>query len=354
MNTKPLVVCLLVVLLSVSARERLQGAEPPLPEFYGVYIFADGKLYNPDPKEKAFSTLTSVPVSRTEAQLKVHGATVNVPVLPASMNLLVFSKGDPVQVAAKLPLHQLSFVRRLTIQNGPHPPIVYQPRSWVAATDPGYVGVGETAIEMRFKPVKGQNEMVLAVPSTPLSPGVYSISGEFLFAVMPLDEAVAARCQEAALGGGVIGWRLSPCGNAGDQVSETPAKEPSGRIRGRRAGASGTGVGFIVSTNDVPVYADATTTETKARLAAGEAVANGKGTFLGSVKEFSLEESNGRTHIVYLENRHIRNGWVESKQLTRFDYDCSCSSNCSPLAMTMLQGSTWNECYERARQSNGQ
>lgn len=117
------------------------------------------------------------------------------------------------------------------------------------------------------------------------------------------------------------------------------------------AGTGTSGVGFIIIGSEVPVFEKADGLEVKAHLSSGTPAANAKGSFLGAPAEFALEEKNGRTHILYLQDRRMRVGWVDSRQLSRFGYDCSCARRCDPLRLTLLQGSSWNDCFERSRSS---
>jgi hypothetical protein len=338
-----------------------QSAEVPKPEFYGLYAVADGKLYGIDSHDSSLDEHRQpVRIARTENDFKAGGGTVaQVPVLPGSLNLLVFVKGSPLQAAAQLKLQQLSFVRRMTInENDRSYRQVYQPNTWVAATDFGYAGLGATAIELRFKPVKGEDEMVIAVPASPLKPGLYVLGDNFLFAVPPIDTAVSSRCIDAARAVGTFAsWRTWPCTEAPASASAATTAPPSPtpgaqNVGGKAAlGAGARATGFIVTGSEVPVFESADSMNVKAHLSSGTPAANAKGSFLGAPKEFALEEANGRTHIVYLQERRMKVGWVDSRQLSRFDYDCSCKLGCNPMDLSLRQGSSWTECFERARSS---
>lgn len=336
-----------------------QAAEIPIPEFYGLYIVADGKLYGIDSQDSSLGE-RRVPIrlARTEKEFKVGSATVaQVPVLPGSLNILVFVKETPLQVAAQLKLQQLPFVRRMTInENDPHYRQTYKPNSWVAATDYGYTDLG-TPIELRFKPVKGEDEMVLAVPASPLTPGLFILGDNFLFAVPPIEEAVSSRCIDAARQVGVVAsWRTWPCTEIPSEAQSAVATAPSlatPEVTGTGAASSSekSGFGFIISSNGAPVFETADSMDVKANLPSGTPAANAKGKFLAGPKEFALEEANGRTHIVYLQDRRMKVGWVDSRHLTRFAYDCSCKLGCNPMNLSLRHGSSWNECFEKARSS---
>jgi hypothetical protein len=111
------------------------------------------------------------------------------------------------------------------------------------------------------------------------------------------------------------------------------------------------GVGFLVVGDEVPVFGSDKVSTIVGHLAAGTPAANAKGTFLEESWRFALEEMNGRTHVIYLKGGRKKIGWVDSAQLRRFDYDCSCAAMCDPFVVTESQESAWNSCFERARKS---
>jgi len=132
---------------------------------------------------------------------------------------------------------------------------------------------------------------------------------------------------------------------------KNPGWKVDQRVHRSARSTASTGIGFISLGDDVSVFGSATVATTIAHLAAGTPAANAKGTFLEDSWEFTLEEMNGRTHIIYLKNGRKKVGWVDSQQLGRFAYDCSCAAMCDPLEATDPQGTTWNRCFERARSS---
>jgi len=116
-------------------------------------------------------------------------------------------------------------------------------------------------------------------------------------------------------------------------------------------GTASSGIAFIIVGDDVPVFGSDKVPTVIGRLAAGTPAANAKGTFLEESWRFALEEINGRTHIIYLKSGRKKVGWVDSGQLRRFAYDCSCGEMCDPFVPAEGQGSAWNACFERARSS---
>jgi hypothetical protein len=132
-----------------------------------------------------FQLCRTLGVSKTEKDFEAGGGpAAPVPFLPASLNFLVYVKGNALAAAGQLSLRQLPFIRSMTINaNDSNWRRTYQLNTWVSTTEFGYANVGADTVELRFKPVKGHDEMVIAVPSTPLSPGLYRLGQGFIFAV---------------------------------------------------------------------------------------------------------------------------------------------------------------------------
>lgn len=328
------------------------AAEPPLPEFYGLYAVADGKLYSLDTADPALAALAQpLSLSRNEKEFAAGGGPVSpVPALPGSLNFLVYVKGNALQAASQLSLRQLPFIRVMTINaNDRNWRRTYHVNSWVSTKEFGYANVGAGSVELRFKPVKGQDEMVIAVPTAALGPGLYRLGNDFVFAVLPLDTAESSRCIDATNGAAMGPWTIVRCSEA--STSATVLVPPTqGSTQPTATGELGTG--FEVAEDDVPLFSSAEGSEVKARLAKGTVCANAKGHSLGTANEFRLEERNGRVHLVYLhENRSMKEGWVDSASLTRFAYECSCSpARCTPIRFSLRKHS-WNECFDQALQA---
>lgn len=322
-------------------------AEPPLPEFYGLYAIAEGKLYSLDTADPALAgRAQSLRLGRTEKEFAAGGGpSIPVPFLPASLNFLVYVKGNALQAASQLSLRQLPFIRTMIINaNDPNWRRTYQVNTWVSTTEFVYANVGASTIDLRFKPVRGQDEMVIAVPSTPLSPGLYRLGENFVFAIPPLESAASARCIDAIHS--TTAWRIVPCSEVPPSaatptpsIKDSPLPTPDVEL----------GMGFEVTGVDVPVFSSAEGSEIKTRLPKGTVCANAKGHSLGTPNEFRLEEKSGRIHVVYLQDmRSMKEGWVESRSLVRFAYECSCSpARCSPINFS-LSKHTWNDCFEKA------
>jgi hypothetical protein len=147
-----------------------------------------------------------------------------------------------------------------------------------------------------------------------------------------LSAQPAASC-DASIGAQGSGQRM-------DQSAGQPAQ-----------GTASTGIAFIVDGDEVPVFGSEKVSTVIDRLSAGTPAANATGTFLEESWRFALEERNGRTHIIYLKSGRKKVGWVDSGQLRRFAYDCSCGEMCDPFVPAESRGSAWNICFERARGS---
>lgn len=345
-------ICLATLGVVIALATVSQAAEPPLPEFYGLYAVADGKLYSLDTSDPTLAARAqSVRVSRTEKEFSAGGGvTLSVPSLPPNLNFLVYVKGNALQAASQLDLRQLPFIRTMTINaNDRNWRRTYHTNSWVSTTEFGYANVGATKVELRFKPVKGQEEMVLAVPATALNPGLYRLGGDFLFAVSDLGAAESDRCIDATNGAAMGPWSVVRCS---DVEAEIAASGAPSHTTSKPSPTGEVGVGFEVAADDVPLYSSAEGQEIKARLVKGTLCANAKGRSLGTPNEFRLEENNGRVHVAYLhEMRTMKDGWVDSSALDRFTYECSCSpARCTPINFS-LRAHTWNDCFERAIQA---
>jgi hypothetical protein len=230
-----------------------QAGDTPIPEYYGIYLVANEKLYSLDAPDASLEELRQpVRLSRTEKEFEGGGGLASVPTLPDSLSFLVFAKGSPLDAAELLKLRQLSFVRTMTINDDDvHYRQTYHLNTWVAATGFGYAGVGETEIKLRFKPVKGEDEMVLAVPASPLQPGIYILGNDFAFAVQPLDAAATSKCIETSRAVGLYAaWRTWPCAQASTTSSGPTTAVPPSRLRAE--GTAGGQVAGPVTGSELP------------------------------------------------------------------------------------------------------
>jgi hypothetical protein len=92
-------------------------------------------------------------------------------------------------------------------------------------------------LEMRIKPVPGQQQMVIAVPTSHLEAGVYTLSGgalkaPFTFSVAPVDEAEKTRCIDLTVAynifvpGYIQSETPAPCSARADASSSVGAAQP--------------------------------------------------------------------------------------------------------------------------------
>jgi hypothetical protein len=85
-------------------------------------------------------------------------------------------------------------------------------------------------------------------------------------------------------------------------------------------------------------------------------------TTFGLVHEYLFEKRNGRVHVIFYDNEEQKGvrqlGWMNESDLTKFYYECGCGNKssrsrdheeCSPTARAGFIDTTWNPCYEEAR-----
>jgi hypothetical protein len=129
--------------------------------------------------------------------------------------------------------------------------------------------------------------------------------------------------------------------------------------------AGGKGQGGIVSRNTekyglAPIYKKEDGPETYEYQASRGASVGGI-TTMGPIHEYLFEKKNDRVQVVYFDNNEPKGvrkrGWMNEKDITKFIYECGCggrnskrkSEECSPTAMAGFIDTTWNPCYEEAR-----
>lgn len=187
----------------------------PMPQNYGIYAAANGKLLGID-----VPTSTMVPKT---IQVRVWDGDIltmfgphpvdvrSIPVLPSDVSFVEYGSGvehaingDKVWVSPY-------------IQSGPSGPA----DAWGFA---GAVARAATSIPLLKRPMKGQTEADIASPSESLRPGVYWISpimsAPFLFAVGRPGQFVPSHCADAHLD-------VVPCSAAPSQASVGAPSAPS-------------------------------------------------------------------------------------------------------------------------------
>jgi hypothetical protein len=256
-------------------------------------------------------------------------------------------------VAEDLKLVRLVFVRTLAVDTG-WPKNVRRQGGENGWDNIAAVG-GSEVIQLRVKPYKDLKDMVAGVPAVPLTPAVYVLTGgtlknPFVFSIHSEEgerkQCVDVSCKFAMMAEECLTRPCASISAGGDASVGNSTSASTETATARRAG-----IGFRVKTDQLPVFTNSTGPETKGALPIGAFAANAKGSILGAPREYSLEQSNGRTRVLYLKPREngasfLAIGWVETDALDRFAYDCSCgkSERCEPVNATM-RGSTWNSCF---------
>ena len=210
----------------------------PLPEFYGTYAVSGGKIIGLDANTgspdkapiKVGLRNNAVAVCRNGAVVTQEGPSLPVPVFTSDVQFLVFleqsGQVSPMMVAKEMELMPVPFIRNVQFNGCPNGE---QVRSGIEN------GWGETTqrLELRIKPVPGQQQMVLTVPSARLAPGVYTLSFDpiangtmfkktYIFAVQPISQAASSQCFDLSIpynpslfqNNGEMPSTLTPCGSS--------------------------------------------------------------------------------------------------------------------------------------------
>lgn len=260
--------------VSQQARSQTTG-DIPIPEFYGIYAVADGKLLL-GPKTMIAETVevrlvtkwntesnafSKYPLEeRNELVGPVTVDTVRIPVVPARVRILVFIQPtglhSPMSVGEAFRLHRFRYLRNMRIQGRTWTENAWHQADIKMGHIMGHILVGEELVseEMHFriKPVPGQSDMALVVPVSELGPGVYRlrltrIRGDvdvMTFAVAPLAEAEVRECIDFEFFR-IDGWKwkkeFRPCRSSpprpegeetlpGEVSSAPPPPEPYPRL----------------------------------------------------------------------------------------------------------------------------
>lgn len=224
--------------------------EVPVPEFFGTYAVADGKLLGIDVSS---STMTPRNVEvRLGRRTGVAAAIdrkplatteiVQLPELPGSVGFLFYAQASgfisPMMIAQKASLKGLLYIRKITVDTG-WPNNVRASgveNAWDSGAPVELATMGSTdiatAFQLLLKPIPNRSDIILAVPSQRLEPGVYMFETDnptgkyrFRFVVSPLAEAEKSKCVDASYSYSMMSeshGTTNPCG------TKTPATEPSG------------------------------------------------------------------------------------------------------------------------------
>jgi hypothetical protein len=266
-----------VVILRASANAATDST--PIPEYYGLYAVAGGKLLGIDVPQ---STMTPKHASVRLGKRAAVGAildgaapgssgSVEVPELPATVQFIVFVQSGgavtPMMIGQSMYLRGLVFVQTLSVDTG-WPNNVRRRgelRAWDTGDPSELGGLAQSDITQRTvllaKPVPGHNDMVILVPANPLTPGVYAFGqGEteapfaqrpFMFAVPPAADGEARKCVDESCTYAMMASKCeaSPC--AGNRASPgappPPSSAPSTQNPAIAAGSVGTFRGTVTA-----------------------------------------------------------------------------------------------------------
>lgn len=269
----------------------------PVPEYYGTYAVVEGRLVKLD--SDPFR-----PEKTVNARFGQRNGVGNIlqgqPVVAAStaaaiakftpdFTIIVFSQPSgmqsPLDVAKSLRIEPLVFVRNLTVDTG-WPNKVRRSgaeNGWDSGEAPELLGVASgdrsKAMEFLVKPMPGHQDMVIAVPSQPLAPGVYKLSegegspfsraGGIHFAVEPISDGEASKCVDAFVtyAMSMSNAKYAPCGGS-----------PLG------SGSTSQQTATVQSANATPAVA-ASCTEYDGCMSAGQAAFRSKD-FQGAISDF--------------------------------------------------------------------
>ena len=196
----------------------------PVPEYYGIYAVIDGKLIKLDAQHVQLDKNVNVRMGQRNGvgnilngEAVAGGVDTSVAKFSPDLKILVYTEPTGLQsaldVAKSLHLESLLFVRNVSVDTG-FPSNVRRSgyeNGWEAGDAPelfgGATGGHAASLEFLFKPMPGQQGMVIAGLAGPLAPGVYRLSmGEsdpmsggqgFIFAVDPVHEGEASKCVDA-------------------------------------------------------------------------------------------------------------------------------------------------------------
>lgn len=252
MNSTLNLVRSLSILIVVSIVPSLHGQAKSsfsLPEFYGTYAVSNGKTIGLDSgtnyPNKAVVKLgvrnNAQSVCRNGAPVAQSSRDVELPVFSPDVKFVVFLQASgamsPMAVAQDMQLSTVGYVRNVEIGNCPNAGMAKQ------GTENGWDQIIQQ-VQLRVGPVPSQQEMVVSVPSSPLAPGIYSLSFDplsgdfkqtFLFAVQPVAEAANSRCVDVSLqynafmfnNGGEIDVNAVPCVSRAAVPSGGPSGAPA-------------------------------------------------------------------------------------------------------------------------------
>lgn len=227
------------VFLSIS--QLCFGQSTPVPQYFGTYAVVDGRLLRLD--GKTFNPSKTISVRFADLKNEngfmagqpgiVQPRDLQIPVFPANLKLVVYEDDSP---NTEFELESLLYVKDLTTYkvNGGGIAQTFVVNgwddSWNLANMRRWSGLPSQDIELQYKPVSGQKNMIVAGLDEALPPGVYRLkreeggfatsllgSGGLIFAVEPLREGELGKCANLAIqlsDMGGVGSKYTSCSNA--------------------------------------------------------------------------------------------------------------------------------------------
>lgn len=241
----PRILCrLLILCLGILGPLVLPGyaTAVTMPEFYGVY-FIEGDKFTDIKNNKA--------------------------PLPPNLQFLVFAKEIGAGIS-QLQLSRVPYLRNFVLIQGYDVPETLPPQvryqqlnKWFvdnqelpktlgpSRREVGPNDLGTASIELRSKPVRGQNEAVIVAPAQPLAPGVYRMKTpiyNFSFTVPPANKETDCVDLHIALDDIIYGMKLRRCAGSTWQVAHPSLKADESQAGPAGAPSSGAVSGRTEST----------------------------------------------------------------------------------------------------------
>lgn len=152
----------------------------PLPEYYGTYAIAGNKLIDLQSPSGSRTVSARVGIRSTAVQVCTQGGSVvaiakevSIPEVPGDVQFLVFLQNSgPISAmtaAGYLNLNALSYVRNAQVTD-----CVTRRPALQTGVENAWDDYSAGSTSFRMKPVPNHQEMVIAVPSAPLGPGLYA------------------------------------------------------------------------------------------------------------------------------------------------------------------------------------
>ena len=233
----------------------------PVPEYYGIYAYANGHLVRLDGAGGVTGENTVLVRlgQRNAVGNVVNGqpavlpaTTIQAVEFPADLKLVVYVEAagltSPMAVAGQLNLESLVYVKTVNVDTG-FPNNIRrsgQENGWDTGDAAEFVGAASgdhaQSLELLIKPMPGQKDAVIAGLAQPLRPGVYRLTlgrnenpfgaaPSVMFAVQPIADAEASQCVNASVSYMMMMSKTAYSRCVGADTASTPgngASAPSG------------------------------------------------------------------------------------------------------------------------------